>query len=203
MSYPNPTYKRTRAQRDQDSLFTEQKALRKWTLRQIADALAIERSIDGKETYRISPQQVGIDLRKVRRKWQQEAIATVGQQVHEELRGLDAQERELWAAWEKSKEDAQRSLQESIKGGQDGGARSKVQLTKEGQCGEPSYQRLILEVRERRAKLLGLDAPTRQEITGAALGSQVIIYLPDNQTAMPVVTSGAAVDVNIIEDKKL
>lgn len=81
--------------------------------------------------------------------------------VREELRGLRLQEDELWKAWTRSQLDAETIRQKVQAHGEGALTPAEITKTKEGQCGNPAYMRLILDVRDRRAKLLGLDKPDR------------------------------------------
>ena len=90
--------------------------------------------------------------------------------MQRELQGLAEQERELWAAWDKSKTSATKEhskVKTSPAGtGAQGGQSAERSKTTEDQCGDSSYQRLILDIRDKRAKLLGLDKPLRTELSG-------------------------------------
>jgi len=46
--------------------------------------------------------------------------------------------------------------------------------------GNPQYIVIALKILERRARLLGLDAPTKQDITSKGEQVNVVLYLPDN-----------------------
>lgn len=116
--------------------------------------------------YSLSRQMISYEVGKMRKEWKDGAAEMMASQKETELMGLAEQERELWAAWEKSKTDATRSRVEKRDGGEGGRGGSLQAISKEGQNGDPAYQRLILDIRDRRAKLLGLDAPVRSEVSG-------------------------------------
>jgi len=155
--------KRTAAQVEIDMALEEDLHIKGHSARLIAEAIAQVRP------YALSRQQVAHDLRRLQKRWQTENRETVNEHRMRELKGLAAQERELWEAWEKSKLDAERHTEETTTGGKDG-SKDKTALVKEGQCGDATFQRLILEVRDRRVKLLGLEAPARSEISGPGGG---------------------------------
>jgi hypothetical protein len=166
------TPKRSKAQRESDLLFIERLWLRKKTHAQIAEELNKVRP------YTLSRQQVAFDCKKLLDRWRKDSAEMIAAAKTRELTGLDEQERELWEAWEKSKLDAERKTVEQTDGDGEGGKRNRASVTKEGQCGDAVYQRLILDIRDRRAKLLGLDEPTKTELSGTV--GQVLIELPDN-----------------------
>lgn len=78
-----------------------------------------------------------------------------------ELIMLVEAEREAWAAWERSLADAE---SETIRTLPD--ATIQHEQRREGQHGDPAFLKRLIEISERRAKLLGLDAPTKQEVLG-------------------------------------
>lgn len=83
-----------------------------------------------------------------------------------ELAKLDAQEAELWLAWERSKRDKERTTQKEKRtavGGEEvqprplGVSEQTTTRTTEGRLPEARYMDLLIEIGERRARLLGLD----------------------------------------------
>jgi hypothetical protein len=163
--------KRTPAQRSQDLLQIERWNRRGKTGRQITELLNAERP------YQLTRQQIVHDLKKLDRMWQAEAVALIDSEKRRLLQALKDQEDQLWTAWEKSKEDATRATASKESGG-GGDAKERNSITKQGQCGDGIYMRLLLDNWDRRAKLLGLDEPTKTELSGTV--GQVIFELPDN-----------------------
>ena len=173
---PPTANKRTPAQRVADLQFIEKHALRGHTLRQIAALLAKERP------YVISHAQIGADLKKLKKLWLDDAKDMVGVEKDRELRKLDTLEIEAWDAWDRSKLATTRSTltkKQAAAAAKTGEAaptpaapgstetKSAVQVS---QVGNPVFLDKILGVIDRRAKLLGLDAPTKSELTGAGGG---------------------------------
>lgn len=69
-------------------------------------------------------------------------------------------EQEAWEQWHRSTEDAVSvSVRQTIKG-------DETTTTRVGQCGNPALLDKVLKAMERRAKLLGLDAPEQLNIDG-------------------------------------
>lgn len=161
MSITNKENKRNDQQRRADLTFIEHWIVQGYNDRQIADKLAADRP------YRISRVQVLHDRHKIEAIWKAEMISDIDTIKRQELKELARAQSEAWAAWEKSKLDAERTTKEMIEGGGDGG-RKKASMTKEGQCGDVAYLRVLLDIQERRAKILGLDAPTKQDVESRA-----------------------------------
>lgn len=169
---PDPkANKRTPAQRSMDLAQIARWHRRGKTPQQMTDLLAAERP------YRISRRQLANDLAKLDAQWLAEAATTIDSWKRKELAGLQDQENEAWEAWEKSKLDAIRKAATDESGGE-GKGKQKRAVTTEGQCGDATYMRLILDIRDRRAKLLGLDAPSKTELSGTV--GRVVFEIPDN-----------------------
>jgi hypothetical protein len=156
--------KRTKEQRDADMLFEADLFVKGYTYRQIADSVNAnirERGL----TYTISFQQVHKDVKELLISWKKERFDLIDDYVTSELKKLDRMEQELWAAWEASKDGKRRTKIEggSIEGGNISGGKLK-ERNLETTHGNPRYMDLLLDVQQRRAKLLGYDAPTKIDI---------------------------------------
>lgn len=108
----------------------------------------------------ISLPTVKRELRKLEAEWKAQAAANIEEVKARELQKLDLLEAEAWAEWERSKKDW---VKKTVQDGKGGGKRAKVESG--GQCGDPRYLQVILGIRERRAKLLGMDAPSKVAAT--------------------------------------
>jgi hypothetical protein len=139
--------------------------------------------------YQISRQQVNQDMQKLQTRWLAAMVTDIGAARAKMVQSLDARRREIVKAWEKSKRDAQTVTVESYGGGEaqepspgqdpqedDNGGKRKV--TTEGQCGDPAFQRLLLDIDAQIAKLLGLNAPEKRELTGKDGSALTVFYLP-------------------------
>jgi hypothetical protein len=132
---------------------------------------------------------VSNDLAAIRRDWLASATRDVEEATAQKLAEYAEAKKEAWRAWDKSKEDFQRRGEEieqehdcpvcegsgtNMRGGRckscDGtGAKSevgKVTQTTEGQCGNPSYLRVVLECLEAERELLGLDPAKEVSVKG-------------------------------------
>jgi hypothetical protein len=158
--------KRNKAQVDADRLLVERWHLSGKTVPTIIELLASQRP------YTLSESQVYADINRLRARWREEAIVERTTAMGEVLRGLRRQEEELWAAWERSKEGVTRTtLSKSVKPAksEDGATATDREVktgVKESSAGDATFMRLILDIQQERAKLLGLYAPVKQEHSG-------------------------------------
>ena len=159
--YLSKKNKRSAAQKAADLAFIEHWHIRGETETRLAEMLRRERP------YMLSRSQIHADLMKLKKQWQDSALTQRTAAVAKELAGLQEQERELWAAWEKSKLDATTTTTEFIGGDEPKDASgTKTKVTVETRCGEPAYMRLLLDIRAQRRQLLGLDAPKEIKFLG-------------------------------------
>lgn len=150
---------RTKAQVEIDLALMARLSLEGKTHRQIA-LLITERG-----PYAFSHSQVTRDMKKVVGRWKAESISDIDQLKQRELKGLEHQESECWDAWNKSKQDAVTKSAKKTRPSA-GTSKEEVATKQEAQCGDPAFQRLILDIREKRAKILGLNAPEKAELSG-------------------------------------
>lgn len=143
-----PGEKRTPAQRLKDRETIARLRLRNRTLVQIATETGL------------SLATVKRELRILQAEWQEAAREDIAAVKARELQKLDHLEAEALAEWERSKADAVKRVVET--GGREG---KKSKLERAGQCGDPRYLNVLLGIHERRAKLLGTEAPTKVAAT--------------------------------------
>jgi hypothetical protein len=108
----------------------------------------------------LSRPQVQYDLAQLQRAWRKSGIRSFDDQKAEQLAKIDELERTYWDAWEASRKDREIATQRQRANGD-----KEIMLRKEGQAGDPRFLDGVMSCIERRCKLLGLDAPTRQTIT--------------------------------------
>lgn len=104
------------------------------------------------------------DLKPYHERWQEEARRDIATRKAEQLAQLDQLLREYWEAWERSKAPRKVSTVSKAAGGNGDGSAT---VRSEERTGDPRFLEGVRWCMERRAKLLGLDAPTRTEHTGA------------------------------------
>ena len=158
--------KRSAAQRVADLLYIERAHLYEGkTCRTIAREMATERP------YTLSFQMIANDLKKLTEQWAKESSALVGTEKQRMLKELDTLREEVMAAWNRSKTDETRLSRGKVAGlgseaGEGSGARETNSVVKVNRDGDATYISRLLDIQARRAKLLGLDAPTKIEASG-------------------------------------
>lgn len=156
--------KRTKEQRESDKSFCAELFVKGYSYKQIAEKLN-ERTKQNGLDYTISIQQIYTDINNILASWKKERFDCIDKYMQLELKRLDKMEVELWEAWERSKEPKRKT---QIRGGSilntriSGGILDKREL--EDKNGDPRYLDLLLKVQERRAKLLGYNAPLKVSV---------------------------------------
>ena len=164
--------KRSEEQRIYDIRFCADLFLRGYSYREIADALNRDLSARGMG-YTITFQMVYYDLQQCLIEWKRERLDTIDEYVTQELRKLDKMEVELWEAWERSKTGKLREKNRQnakprkvLEDGDNPEYYGYEETTTETSAGNPRFLDLLLNVQQRRAKMLGFDAPIKVEIPG-------------------------------------
>lgn len=171
---PTGYVKRNEEQREYDIAFCSNLFLRGYSYREIADALnkdLAKRGID----YTISHVMVHYDMKQVLIEWKRQRMDNIDDYVSQALAKLDRMESELWNAWERSKHHEKTKTRSSRRGDnvdlEDDktkryGDYGYLEKTNEHLSGDARFFDLILKVEQRRAKLLGYDAPIKVDIPG-------------------------------------
>lgn len=147
-------YRRTPEQRENDLVFCTDLFLRGYSYRQIADLLNQRNAKMGLDYAIIPPMRVYKDLKQLLINWKREHEENIDLYITKELSKLDKIEAELWDAWERSKKRIVSKIRQS-------GLKTERSETF---AGNPRYLDLVLSVQQRRAKLLGLDAPVKVDL---------------------------------------
>jgi transcriptional regulator with XRE-family HTH domain len=128
----------------------------------------------------VSRQQVRYDLKVLRRRWQESALADFHAKKAAELAKADELERTYWEAWERSCQVRETSSQEKIHQGGAGpaadGGRLKAGVRKETRDGNPEFLRGVERCIEMRCRILGGDTPDGRQVEPPERGS--VIALP-------------------------
>jgi hypothetical protein len=111
----------------------------------------------------VSQQQISYDLARIRDQWRESALIDFNEAKNRELERIDLLEREYWEQWEKSKEGGVKTKgQKKI-----GGEVVETTVQAESGLGDVKYLQGVQWCIERRCKILGVDAPSKAELTGA------------------------------------
>jgi transcriptional regulator with XRE-family HTH domain len=143
--------KRTAFERERDLERTASLYLKGKTQQEIADEIGVSR------------QQVGFDIQTVQRRWRESTVINLDEAKQRELARIDELERTYWQAWEKSTGERTKTKQE--KTGGDGG-QAKASVEKETLHGNPAFLTGVFNCVQERCRILGLYAPTKQELGG-------------------------------------
>jgi hypothetical protein len=164
--------KRTKDQREVDLAFCSNLFLRGYTYREISERLNEENARRG-VGYTITKQMVYWDMQQLLIEWKRERMENIDDYVTQELRKLDKMEVELWEAWERSKTGKTREKNRQnakprkvLEDGDNPEYYGYEETTTETSAGNPRFLDLLLNVQQRRAKMLGFDAPIKVEIPG-------------------------------------
>jgi len=112
----------------------------------------------------LSQPTISLDLKALQRDWLASSLVDFDAAKSQELAKVDRLEREYWTAWEASKADKETKTTEKVDS-TNNAARAKAQVRREGRVGNPSFLSGVQWCIERRCKVLGIDAPTKQDIT--------------------------------------
>ena len=156
--------KRTKEQIEFDRAFCADLFLRGYTYRDIADRLNADLE-NRKLNYRLTMPMVYYDIQQMLIEWKRNQLETIDQYVTAELQKLDKMEVEAWNAWELSK---QKKTKNKTKKAGNGlmGRQIMTEKATETTSGNPRYLDLLLNIQQRRAKMLGFDAPIKIDIPG-------------------------------------
>lgn len=146
------SFRRTKDQRTRDLAFCSDLFLKGYTYREILVKLNKRNEREG-FGYTITLRALYLDIQKMLVEWKRDRLENIDDYITQELRKLDLIEHELWEAWNKSK-----SIKMRVKKGRN---HKSYEIVEESLCGNPRYLELLLTVQQRRAKLLGLDAPVK------------------------------------------
>lgn len=124
----------------------------------------------------VSTRQVRRDLALIRLRWLNTQIESIAERRRQEMHTVALVEKESWEAWDRSKENAETRTQKAKKA-EPGGHGSPVELSirTEGQTGDATYLRTVLDCSRERRKLLGTDAPEKHIIDLTNLTDEELI----------------------------
>lgn len=156
---------RTKQQKERDRSFIATLYVKNFSLQDMADKLA-EFVQDEGDDYRLTPQQVWYDCKQILIEWKRTRLSDIDDFINIELKKLDRIENELWIAWDKSKGGKRKTKIDggTLQGGAVTGGSLKERILEETN-GDPRFLDQIMQVMDRRAKLLGYNAPLKVQIT--------------------------------------
>jgi hypothetical protein len=109
----------------------------------------------------MTQQMVSYDLRALEREWVKAGLMDLTAHKAAELARINELECTYWDAWEKSL-----GIREISTTGKTADGAAHAQIRKEPREGNPAFLAGVQWCIDRRCKLLGLDAPSRSELSG-------------------------------------
>lgn len=172
-------------ERERDLVDITRLLLEKKSRKEITAWLAANRS------YKLSYEQVVYDVRTIRAGWRADTDRNIGALKSEALAELDHVQRQAWEAWHRSRQTEESESAETISGSSTSGQRTKQRLDRRGRDGNPQFLQVVMTCLQKRAELLGLNAPTHQVLSG-----------PDGE-AIPIQVEGRLTDEDIANSRRL
>lgn len=152
--------KRTKEQQKCDVIFCTDLFLKGYTYRQIAERLNTDIKLRGLN-YHVSHVQVYKDMQSLLIEWKRQQFDNIDAYITQELLKLDRLEVEAWEAWEASK-----NMKTTYKERTNDDVVLYREETRGNSVGDPQFLNVLLNIQQRRAKLLGLDSPTKIALPG-------------------------------------
>ena len=120
------------------------------------------------ETLGISQSTVSNDLKALQKQWLASSLIDFDQAKAREIAKIDKLEWEYYQAWHRSCEDAETVIEKGKgKGGEKNPTSVEKTVQRKGQAGDPRFLTGVQWCIERRCKILGIDAPVKQEQSGS------------------------------------
>jgi hypothetical protein len=140
------------------------------------------------------------DLKTLHEDWKQSGLFDYDEAKGKELARIDALELVYWGAWEESRQEKQSTLTERVQR-----ARAldseKAQVRKEEMLGDPRFLAGVQWCIEKRCKLLGLDAPTKVDVSHRDVDTEIERGLAElaaaRQAGDAAPDTGAQADVGV------
>lgn len=158
--------KRSEQQKESDRAFIAGEIVKCTQIREIARKLN-ERNIAENRGYTLHHTQIFWDLKIIYKEWKEQRSEFIEEKIELELAKLDKIEMECWEAWERSKEGRRKTVIDGGEINQPGMPGGKLREREvETTFGDTRFLDIIQKCMERRASLLGLNAPTRSLTIG-------------------------------------
>lgn len=109
--------------------------------------------------HQVSVSTVAQEIKLAKTTWREQAYMSFDERLSEELAKIAEVEAAAWIGWEDSRQDKVVEITETTRAAD--GSKTKVVTRREGQSGNPTFLQTALAAQDRRAKLLGLEAPIK------------------------------------------
>jgi predicted transcriptional regulator len=122
------------------------------------------RQMDIAERLNMTQQMVSYDLQAVQKQWRERTALDIDEAKRQELAKIDRLEREYWSAWDESR--GKRTVTSKKMSEASGTKRAEASTREEDMLGDPRFLAGVQWCIDRRCKILGVDAPTKQDVSG-------------------------------------
>lgn len=146
--------KRSKHERERDLEEISALYLDGWTQAKIAVKLKLSRS------------QIEYDIRSIQTRWRKSSIRNFDEAKQRELTRIDAAERNAWEGWQRSHGKMSEKTKQVKEGATPAESFDSETEKTWQEAGDPRFLDVVLKCVQQRAKLLGLDAPTKMEHSG-------------------------------------
>lgn len=156
--------RRSTAQRENDLAIIAERYLRGYRQQDIADELDLTQPT------------VSNDLKTLYERWRESSLMDIDEAKARELARIDELERTYWLEWEASKKTKEVKTTKKTQGkpdqqGNPTTEKAEASVRKEERFGDPRYLAGVQWCIQRRCAILGIDAPSKNEHTGAGGGA--------------------------------
>jgi hypothetical protein len=134
----------------------------------------------------ISQGQVSKEIAVLHDDWRASALIDINEAKARELAKIDTLELEYWTAWKRSQEDAESEITKmqgtppKANDANPAPAKLETQKKREGQSGNPAFLRGVEWCINKRCEIIGVNAPTKQEIENKGQTKVIIEYADAN-----------------------
>jgi hypothetical protein len=147
--------KRTKAQKEADMVEMAKLYLEGYTQEEMA------------AQFKVSQVQICKDMRALRDEWIESSLVDIDAAKRRELARIDRVEDAAVSEYARSRQDAKKSVRsEKVGSGEHTDSFVQQTETTEGRIGDPRFLTIIQNCVKQRCAILGLDAPTRNEMSG-------------------------------------
>jgi hypothetical protein len=126
----------------------------------------------------VDPKTVLKDINAIREEWRSQRVQKLDDEINHQLAKYDLIETQAWIGWERSLKNAVEKVAEE--GETKDGPYQKRRRKNVLQSGDPRFLKIIDDVLASRRQLLGLNAPSKVEMTSVIKSVEVEVKTPDD-----------------------
>lgn len=118
------------------------------------------------------------DVNAIREEWRSQRVQKLDDEINHQLAKYDLIETQAWIGWERSLRESVEKVAEA--GETKDGPYQKRRRKRVLQSGDPRFLKIIDDVLASRRQLLGLNAPSKVEMTSVIKSVEVEVKTPDD-----------------------